>query len=381
MKTKILFSVVGTLLLSATAHAFPEMVRHGYAACVTCHVSPDGGGVLTWYGREISGAALSTWGGREKSYWGPEQKEHHETFFAWDLITPPEWLLLGGDVRLNRIQYRTQDGGSASRLILMQADLEAAAKFKKLTIDATIGRDENAREIFSRRHFLKYQLNNRTTVRFGKFFHAYGIRMPEHAVSTKRGLGWDQGSESYNIEGALVDSNYDVFLTALLSRPETKGQNGMVFGEDESGFSARASTFLAEKYKIGASFFTGSTKSTDKTILGPFAMLGFTPHFTVLSEFDFTNLKLKSVTKDPGWGLVSFNKADYELIQGLHAFATYETYRPAFSDSTSGVNTLGAGLQWFPRPHFELQTVWKNDKPVGATEGSHYFFLMAHFYP
>ena len=47
---------------SRPSHAFPEMVRHGYANCITCHISPDGGGVLTAYGRSLSREVLSTWG-------------------------------------------------------------------------------------------------------------------------------------------------------------------------------------------------------------------------------------------------------------------------------------------------------------------------------
>jgi hypothetical protein len=92
-------------------------------------------------------------------------------------------------------------------------------------------------------------------------------------------------------------------------------------------------------------------------------------------------MKLKGTPVDPGWGLMSFNKLDYELFQGFHSFVTFETSRPSFADMSTGVQTYGAGLQWFPRPHFEFQTVFKNDKALGSTEGSNYFFLLAHFYP
>jgi len=42
------------VLTTATpAHAFPNMIRLGYPTCASCHVSPQGGGVLNRYGRGI----------------------------------------------------------------------------------------------------------------------------------------------------------------------------------------------------------------------------------------------------------------------------------------------------------------------------------------
>ena len=34
------------IFLPLMSHAFPEMVRAGYAKCISCHVSPTAGGVL-----------------------------------------------------------------------------------------------------------------------------------------------------------------------------------------------------------------------------------------------------------------------------------------------------------------------------------------------
>ena len=41
------------LFVAQAASAYPNMIRLGYVACATCHVSPQGGGVLTRYGRGI----------------------------------------------------------------------------------------------------------------------------------------------------------------------------------------------------------------------------------------------------------------------------------------------------------------------------------------
>ena len=62
------------------AQAFPEMIRLGYVNCTSCHVSPNGGGLLTDYGRSISSEALSTWA-------KPKEELPGHGF----LPEPPEW--------------------------------------------------------------------------------------------------------------------------------------------------------------------------------------------------------------------------------------------------------------------------------------------------
>jgi hypothetical protein len=38
------------------AHASPKMIRLGYSDCATCHISPQGGGMLTSYGKGVDEA-------------------------------------------------------------------------------------------------------------------------------------------------------------------------------------------------------------------------------------------------------------------------------------------------------------------------------------
>src|SRR5687767_311170 len=125
------------MILPIKVHAFPEMVRHGYVNCITCHVSPNGGGVMTPYGRELSREVLSAWG------------TENETRFVGFFKTP-EWVNLGGDVRL--LQYY-QDNilKKKTKFMLMQADAEVAVTINKITVDATAGVRDN--EFMSRRYY------------------------------------------------------------------------------------------------------------------------------------------------------------------------------------------------------------------------------------
>jgi hypothetical protein len=44
------------LFAASPAHALPTMIRLGYGACAACHIAPQGGGLLTEYGRGIDDA-------------------------------------------------------------------------------------------------------------------------------------------------------------------------------------------------------------------------------------------------------------------------------------------------------------------------------------
>jgi hypothetical protein len=48
--------VAGLILIPATSSALPNMIRLGYPNCVSCHVAPQGGGILNLYGRGVDEA-------------------------------------------------------------------------------------------------------------------------------------------------------------------------------------------------------------------------------------------------------------------------------------------------------------------------------------
>src|ERR1700720_2791062 len=100
-------------LFSSSAWAFPEMVRHGYVNCSSCHISPTGGGVLTQYGRELSREILSTWGTQNED----------ESKFAYGWVPLPGWLDAMG---LYRGVYAYQDTPfiRQGQYIFMENDVE-----------------------------------------------------------------------------------------------------------------------------------------------------------------------------------------------------------------------------------------------------------------
>ena len=342
------------------------MIRHGYSNCITCHVSPNGGGLVTPYGRALSQEALSTWA------------LENESGFLWSSTTLPNWLNVGGDFRAVQTRLDTPSYRSG-RWIVMQADAEVALTKGDLTFLATLGKsheEEPAKFIdrfMSRRHFVAYHPKEEVYFRLGRFQKAYGINLPDHIVSIKQGLGWNYGSETYNLEAAWIDANKDVFITAVFGRPDDEGLSL------EKGVSARAGINLGNTYKTGVSYFYGSNPAASRHVFGPYALLGFRKDLFFLAEIDFQNNHPK--TADSLWGWAHYGRLDYEPVQGFHVFLAQDILKSDFRDSASLNQSFGGGIQFFPRPHFEFLGSYQKQRNLRVSaDYNDFFWLMMHFY-
>jgi hypothetical protein len=343
------------------------MVRHGYINCTSCHVSPSGGGVLTPYGRSLSKEVLSTAG------------TDSETAFIYK-VNPPEWLNLGGDVRTLQT-YQNSPQAISANLILMQADLEAAATYGKFTIDGTLGYSDQGNPqlwtdyVLSRRHYLMYKPLDELSIRFGKFLYAYGINTPDHSITIKRGIQIDdEGTETYNLETAWLGETFNVYLTGIFGRPDNLSLNR------EKGVTLNVSAAPSSTYKIGASYLYGVSQTGNRSVAGPYGILGFTPHFFLLSEFDFEGNLLNGDPRGRVWGLAEYQRLDYEYFQGFHGYLVQQLLRSDFKDPNTLTKSYGLGIQFFPRPHFDLVFEWQILIPATTTSYTDFAFFMFHFY-
>ncbi len=362
--TKLL--VILSILASSTSFAFPGMIRHGYVNCTTCHVSPSGGGILTEYGHELSAEVLSTWSkdGEEKFLYGSVAKHLSKD------------LLLGGDTRVIQT-YQDNPMFTEKRFFLMQADLEGAYKMGKLTIDLEAGYLDS--DTFqSLRHFFLYQFNDVDALRLGKFKNNYGINTDEHMLSIKSNLGWNDETETYNLEYSRLTGKYSIFATAIFGAPESISQKrNLTVGEIgvvDHGGSLRASFSVAEKYEFGVSYFYGKKAFEDwRSVAGPFVILGFTPNFFYMGELDFQ--------AQNGTGVYDYQRLTYEPIQGLQCYVTQEIAHPNNGDTAMQLSRYGLGVQFFPRPHSEIHAQWKWEEDVYDESQYHpVASLLWHYY-
>lgn len=366
MRARALVLAVGLFAVCGRAWAYPELVRKGYNNCLACHHSPSGGGLVTEYGRELSREIVSTFGveGEEK--------------FLYGLAEPPKWLNLGGEIYAVQT-YSDTPTLRQGKFILMQLDAEAAAMLGRWTAVAAAGKESpQARDFqgfISRRHYLMYRASDEITVRGGRFFKAFGINTPDHVIVTKRGLGWDEGTETYNLEGAWNDDKVGVFATAVFGRSRTTSQNF------EKGISLTGNYFFGNRFQAGGSYFYGYNSVQQRHVAGPYAILGITPELVLMTEIDFQHLEPKTTGSSVTDGMVSYARLSYELFKGFHPYLTHEYSKLNFDNPRVEAQYLGAGLQWFPRPHFEFRFLWQKQKAQAVSpDFTDFAWLLLHYY-
>lgn len=327
-------------LISKQVFAFPELTRHGYANCMACHVSPSGGGVLTEYGQALSKELLSTWG-----------REGEERFLY--MIGTNSTLALGGDVRVLNLKDDPPNGNFRERRYWMQRDFEAALTVGKVTVAGTLGAEDRLQngkaDFISRRHYVIYQATDLVSLRAGRFYPNFGLYIPDHFTAIRRGLGWDYNQETYNLEAGWQNDKWNFFATGIFGRVDDPNV------KREKGLALTVARNPSETSKYGASYYYGETDEITNHYVGPWAILGFTKNFFMLAQLTATR-SWPYQNKGAHWGLKDYLRLNYELVQGFHVFLTQEFSQANLKVGTTRGDTLGLGVQWFPRPHWELQT-------------------------
>jgi hypothetical protein len=354
------------LWFSEALYAFPELTREGYQHCNSCHASPNGGGLLTPYGRGLSKDLLSTWG------------TDAEVPFMY-FLTGPEWLNMGGDVRVIETIVDTPQFEQAQS-ILMQADVEAGVTYDRFQLVAALGKQSpvsvngDSAWLYSREHYLRFAPTETVWLRLGRFNKAYGLNIPDHFTVIKKYLGWDENSETYNLELSwLREDGKEVFVTTSIGRPDNPQLNL------ENGVAVRYAQEVVPGARAGLSYFYGQNTLQNRHVFGPYAIVGFLKYFYVMGELDFEYVTPNGQSSN--WGTVDYVKFDFQPVQGLHFNVTQEFAKTNFSDPTTLVNAYGIGAQWFPRPHFEFDIVYQWRRELA--QSSDYFnmaLFLVHFY-
>lgn len=353
------------------AGAFPELTVHGYVNCTACHVSPNGGGVLTEYGRSLSRELISL--------------QSPATVGLSDELSeaPPaikKWFLPGGDVRAIQTYLDTPKVKRAD-FFLMQADFMAAFLWSQWTFVTSLGirggpnSVEDRNDIFSRLHYLMYQATDTLSVRAGRFIPQYGLNEPNHTLVTRDGLGFGEASETDNIEVASANDRWDAFATAVLGRQEGPAL------DREQGFALSTSYNFLDKNKIAVNVYHGKNSSSDRWLAGVWGIFSLSEKVFLLSELDhqwFTDLRTNQASTRGG---VSYQRLGYEVWQGVQVYATHQLSYLSFDSVLSRTDAFGPGVDFFPREKFEVRAEYLKQRTMAR--GPDYFdfaWLLLHYY-
>lgn len=370
------FVFVVLVLSSLVAEAYPEMVRHGYVNCMACHNSPQGGDMLTLYGRELGKELLSRNDSIFKS--SESEKKYLE-------IETPEWLNLGASARFLQA-FSESSVASKAQFVIMQIDIDALVRLfeEKVKLYASIGRFEPSKAdatwkdfIYSPRLWIQYQENwggsQVSFLRAGRFFPAYGIQIPEHNFVTRKGLAFNPGQERVALEGTWTDEQYQFTGTVLFQRAQ--------FNEyvPEKGYILQASKVFGKNSRGGINMYrstlTQAGVDTKQSFEGLFALIGWNEKVTTLIQADRLHMP------DGSTGFLDLFKLSYEWTTGLQV-ALFQQYSNSDTQKTDPhLESYGLEAYYFPFPNFTLSgSLSKQKDSAELDEYQTKAWLVAHFY-
>jgi hypothetical protein len=349
--------------------AFPEMVRHHYVNCSACHVNTAGGGILNAYGRTISYEVLSTWGSEKEA----------RAFYMVDPEKIGTWLNLGGDVRGLQVHEETKQL-KRGRYFWMQGNIDIAATVEKATAYFSIGQvntENQSMRWISPHYSVSYQITDELSVRGGRYVPLYGINLPQHQFLIKQNLTLGPGTDRDSFDVQFNGEKYNFMLGYSRSLTQSAVR------DEEKAIHVQAQVTLQDSHKLGVSYWNGQAENYRKQMLGLHGVLGWTEKFYTLAEIDQV-LKTTKNNSAETKSLYQLLKLGYEFQKGFHLQLVEEWGRPDTQASSVEIQSLGAGIIWYPRPHFELESLWSRRRTLGATNQSDQFedfaYLLTHYY-
>ena len=354
-------------LSSDLAQAFPEMVRHHYVNCNTCHVSPGGGGLLTEYGRGMASEMLSTW-----SY-------ENEALFLHGLIKPehlPKSLHLGGDIRSVQV-HRESRQRREGRYILMQTSFEGGYTLGPVTAVAAFGKPDRNNHLHGgfTRFYLLAQVEETVQFRVGRFLPPFGLLMADHTLPTRGGIGFGQESERNAVEAHWSAEAWHAAFSVSQSRIPS------LLRDEERAASFQLEHFIADSHRIGFSLWNGESPNFERWLWSVHGILGFSEKFYTLTETTWQSKRQKTPGAARETGIYHFARMGYEQWKGVHLLVVENLSKTNITAPSSFSLGFGPGLVWYPRPHLELEVTYKKQKNLRVSrEFEDHAYLMMHYY-
>lgn len=363
------------------ADAYPHFqVSSGSARCAQCHIAPAGGALLTAWGQE-EGADTIARGGNGQ--------------FLHGAITLPEWLSIGGDLRLAALANDTgSDEGTELAAFPMQADVAAAIRSGAWTLVAGVGARGRVRSpaptsmpstasevsepslasyVISREHYVMWRPDEAAGIyaRAGRFSAPYGLRLADHTAYTRRYLGYNLLEETYGLGVGWLGDTLEVHATAFAFDP-LQGP-----GREEVG---------------GAVLVEGQTESL---VLGGSARASIAPTDTRLQAgvhgklwLDGSSLLMQAelhaarqMFDGPGdrWQLAAYAGPVWIPARGIYTGVAYQAFAEDLAVRSVLRQAVDAWLAYFPIAHLEIMASARAQR-IGPHEHAVVALLQLHYY-
>jgi len=341
------FSLLFILNLS---FALPRFAIQNGASCIACHVNPTGSGLRNDYGTNVVALEelpLERWLDKGNEDWDGYISDH---------------LQIGGDFRLQGVQYNDSDSTRKSAFFPMQAEIYANIKLhENASVFAKIGIPRKKDSEPNKEYWaLLSNLPQNAWLRIGRTLPNYGLRIDDHTSFIRGG----------NIDKTLVGLNSGVegliFTPSIhLSPPAILELGVPMFGglQWTSSIGTGIVKSNEELNNLTTQFnYTGNINDNISYMGGfsymqenNFSMLGISGglsfgDFTYTFEADQAENWIEGNTS-----LALYDEIVWEIIQGIHLMGKYDYFDPKTDWQTGSISRYTFGAEIYPLNIMEIK--------------------------
>lgn len=352
-------------LFAPTAAAYPDLIRKGYTSCVSCHVSPNGSGALTGYGRGFSEELFTiSWEGAGSVLGLSALDEWKDPTGLFSQVKAD----FGADWRSVTFQQMQTEVPQERQTIPMQLDGHLAVHIGKTT-DLVIGYGQYGPEgsMESRTHYGQFRLSRYLSLRGGRFLPAYGLNIDDHTAFIRSGLGFSQGREALALEAHFETESLMLTMTRVFGETVNimESNRSWTFNsETREGLALRSGVKLGTQYLVGASLYHDQTRDVGGIFLSAAPIKKW---LYVLAEADYERRKVEdgpSTAKKVGFLRIG-SEVYRGIVLGLDAQIE--------NTEASKRQRYSLWFQFMPLPHLELRVEGRREE-TGVTTA----LLMSH---
>lgn len=361
-KLKTFFLLV-FIFLPGLAWAYPQYIGLQYTTCLTCHYNPNGNGPLNDYGR---GVAATTISGRlfvdDKT---TEDQLIEDAAFPGIDQKKNKWLRPSVMYRGIAVDTGAFTSDSQRNFYNMQLDANVVLKAgdrDQYVLSFTQGARPKSRleannlmesRGYSREHYIGWRPTPKVGIYVGKMDKAFGIRIPDHNLSSRRENRLAQYDQ---VHGVLLHGMWERFEGSLhyfSGDQQRKDRAGRSNDDRDKGVTGTFEVTAFERNRIGASYMAQETKTIRSRHLALHDRIGFGKGHSVMMEVGQKNSEtISSGTETKSrWGML---QTHLMMSRGLFVQGTMDYFRRDLETEDESVR-VGPGLQWFPRQKIELR--------------------------
>jgi hypothetical protein len=358
--------------LSSPARSEPIFLSRQYTRCTTCHYSPTGGGLLTPYGRSLSGHEISTWAApADPRQQGPGKEES----FLWGALgNRLGSVSVGIDTRPAYLAFDV--GGATSHMsMLMTADLLAAWRAAGWTVYGEVGRQPvTPSKIDSYEYWVGHESEKGYGFRVGRFLPAYGLRLADHTALTRAGLGFDAYDQVYGLELSRTSDRHLLQLSVGPGRADSVlhddgRQSFTATGRFQMDFGSRTTLAVSGLYRDASRLVPQNGAAGLAFGIAP------TSHLTVWTEAD---AQVEQGASGPP-GYVLLNETAFEVHRGVWLKVSPQL-RTLPGDASGGVFRMLFEANLFPRTHWNVDVSYYRDESRTTRLVGKTFLAQLHLY-